>query len=138
MWLLVLTLAAFAEPAPELAASLSARHADQDCAELVDQHGVDALIRAADEMTMPPWAPLRAAQCVGTVATEGGEPAIRRWLADAERPGLAAASVAGLERSLLPEGLHTAIQARLHDERFARTVRLEQSTHPPLRALVSP
>lgn len=134
MWWMVAL--AFAEPAPELVSALSARHMTTDCAALVETHGVEALVEVADGMQMPPWLPMRAAHCVGTVADRGGERAILRWLRDEDLPGLAAAAVTGLEAAELPEGLVEAVKSRLVDERFERAIRLDRSRHPELVELV--
>ena len=138
-WLAALLMAsASSQPATELSTLLSARHMSTTCAALEASYGVDQLAEAANTITQPPWAPMRAAHCVGEAAERGGASYIASWLADDSSPGLAAAAVAGLEFSPSPAGLQAAIAQRLADPRFLRATRLEDSKHPSLAQLIRP
>ena len=136
-WLAALLMAsASSEPPADLDRVLSARHMTETCETLEHTYGIAQLAEAANSMSQPPWAPMRAAHCVGEAAERGGASHIRAWLDDASVPGLAAAAVAGLEQSPGPAGLEAAIAQRLHDPRFAAATRLERSRHPTLAQLV--
>lgn len=141
--LLALALSACASPPeappparPSLAVLLAQRHADIPCAQLaVDAGGVDALRDAAETVTMPPWAPLRAATCLAELAPERASAAAVRWVQQPERVGLGLA-VLQVEARLSPTDAQALAEAALAGPRpdLARPI-LARSQRASLRAL---
>lgn len=81
---------AMASPtASDAAWALLAQRHDVGCAPVLAALGPDpgaALVAFAEERTMPPWAPVRAAACVA--ALPEAAPALSRWIVDPTRDGL--------------------------------------------------
>lgn len=138
-----LALSACASPAqaptssPSLAVQLAQRHADSSCAKLAEAAGgVDALRDAAETLTMPPWAPLRAATCLAELAPERASAAAVRWVQQPERVGLGLA-VLQVEARLSATDAQAIAEAALTGPRpeLVRPI-LARSERASLRALV--
>jgi hypothetical protein len=127
-------------------AALSDRH-EVSCEPIFDlgprDEVLDALIRSADEVQQPAWAPVRAAGCAAALASESPAAldAARAWLSDPGSRGLAVAVLRNLDR-LDPADARALAELGLAEvsdsERFSRVARatLAASAHPEVSALV--
>ena len=127
---------------PSMWQALSARHA-APCERVTATSTAPAhdLLAIVTHVTMPPWAPMRAADCL--ILRHADAPpvagAMREWVADPERMGLGRLVVTRLDE--LDETLAVELGTRAwqagHDRAYVER-RLSQSTRSSLRAVVAP
>ena len=79
---------------------LSVQHPSDDCDALVAELGQprEALKRAVEEISMPPWVGMISGQCLARRFAIDEEATLKAWLTDPERAGLARAVVRELPR----------------------------------------
>jgi hypothetical protein len=121
--------------AASVEAALRVRHDPPSCEALVAglRDPAAALAAVVETVELPPWVPLRAARCAARLPS--AEPAVRRWVVDAARPGLAEVVVDAL-RQVEPARAVPLARAALagpHADRIRE--RLATSDVPALRAL---
>jgi hypothetical protein len=132
---------AFAAPenVDEVVRALSARH-PASCEEIesLTPTPADTLLHVVDTVTMPPWAPMQAADCLLRGHATTVRPAIEAWVTDPARKGLGRLALSELD--VLPSEVAVPVaraalagpQADLARERIAVSV------HPAVRALGAP
>lgn len=148
MLTLLLALSAASDPGvpvdDAVAARLSARHLDDPCAAVAPLGEapvvLDALVRVADEVSMPPWVAPRAAACVGRRLDEPlAREAAARWIGDPDRAGLALVVLDQLDVAPADTAVSLArlAHARREDARFwgYAAPRLRRSPHAEVARL---
>jgi hypothetical protein len=120
----------------EVVRLLTERHASHTCAELSERLKTPAasLARIAEHLQSPPWAPMRAANCLAKRPTEAAS-LVAPWWSDPAVAGLA--DVLLLALHTWPEEVATeaATQALAGPHRQLALRRLSQSPSATLRAL---
>lgn len=119
--------------------ALSARHA-APCAQVTasSANPVSDLMAVVEHASLPPWAPMRAADCL--VRHHASQPqvarAMREWVADPDRLGLSRLVVTRLDELDPPQSLDLARRAwnARHDRPWVAR-RLERSARPEVRAV---
>jgi hypothetical protein len=144
LWTVVTTLA-FAGPATTLedriVKAFSARDGAPPCATVQDWGPTEAVATAMREITetvtMPPWAPMRAAECVVLNASTDAKAwsLVQNWMTGEETAGYAMVVVQNLpalteKRALVVADL--AVKRSLNEPRFGRlaSTHLRASTYP--------
>jgi hypothetical protein len=125
---------------PELVRALSARDAVACEALLSDRQAPAAdLLAVVDQITMPPWAAMRAGSCL--VRHHGAEVQVQlaQWVVKPELKGLGWVVLDGLDHLPEPLAIELAQSALATgpDPDGAR-VRIAKSTRPALSSLVKP
>ena len=99
----------------------------------------DAMIQITAEITMPPWSPMRAANCVASMASTDDVAwrAVRGWMRDPATPGFSLMVLKQLDSFGEPKAIELgemAMQRASLQPRFARLVRphLVNSRHEPV------
>lgn len=124
---------------PTLLRALSARHAAPcDRVTATSSTPVADLLAVVAQVTVPPWAPMRAADCL--IRAHAAEPevsaALRQWVADPELKGLGRLVVVHLDELDEPLALDLAARAweAGHDRDYVAR-HLADSPRPAIRAV---
>jgi hypothetical protein len=140
-----LPVVATAEDAPDpmqaVHRALSVRHGPPSCAEVesLSPTPVETLMRMVDEVTHPPWVPMRAAECLARRHHAQVGPALQRWVTAQELKGLGLLVVGLLDH--LPEPLAVDLATLALSEGPAPDAvraRLLRAERPALRRLAAP
>ncbi len=120
--------------------ALSVRDPAPSCAELsalTDEPAAD-LRDVAETVTLPPWAPMRAAQCLVAAHSEASESAFQQWVVDPTREGL---GLLVLRRTAqLPDDLARAVITSALDGELAVQARQAalSDPRPTVQSLATP
>ena len=122
----------------QLYRALSVRHPEPDCAavEALVPDAVDSLTALANEVQMPPWAPMRAARCLVERHAEAAEPTLKAWVADPDLLGFAKLVTKKIDHMPEPVAVRVAEAALASPNAEQVTRELSASTHPKVLALV--
>ena len=140
MWLTWMALAGAAEP-PEgfdvVFRALSNRHAQPcDVVEALTPNPVASLRYAVDHVPMPPWAGMRAAECLARGHAEEVQADLERWVSDPELRGLGRQTLALLPDLPVPVAVAVGRKALEGPEAVAAKERLLADERPEVRAVV--
>jgi hypothetical protein len=139
MWMFLLATIAQADDEALLRA-LSVRDPVPSCSELavlVPDPAV-SLRNIAETVTLPPWAPMRAARCLVADHAKVSEPAFIAWVANPATAGLARLVLkrtAALEETAAARVIAAALPTSLRDDARAAII---ADPRPALQALVQP
>jgi hypothetical protein len=147
MLVLSMTLALAAEPpaaeAPqgldEVSRELSHRHA-QPCEELeaLTPTPVATLRYVVSNVTMPPWAPMRAAECLQRNHAEAVREDLIAWVSDPALKGLGRQTVALIDVLPTPLAVDVGRAALLGPVADRAELALPKDLRPEVRGLVGP
>ena len=124
-----------AAPFDDVVRTLSAR--DPVACSRVDA-SVDTLRQVVDTVSMPPWVPMRAAQCLVEGHAAEIEADLTRWVVDPADKGLGLLVLAEIDR--LPTDLAVRIATKAVTEgpdRERAAARVADAASPEVRAVVS-
>jgi hypothetical protein len=140
----VLGLAAGALAGPEpidgVVRALSARDA-VPCAdvEALTATPVETLRSVVSTVSMPPWVPMRAAQCLIERHAVDVQPDLERWVVDPATQGLGRMVLSGLDRIPIEVALPVARKALAEaPDRAMAQQKVSAALAPEIRALVAP
>jgi hypothetical protein len=141
MWVWLFVTTAVAEPSglEAVQQALSLRH-PISCTELLALSAtpVETLLHVVDHTSMPPWSPMRAAECLIEHHATDIEARLVQWVGDEELKGLGRLTVARLDRMPVEVGAHVARAALQGTEPDRARAACEASEHAELKALVAP
>ena len=132
-----------ASPEPDAAAeavyrALSVRDPAPSCesVEALTETPVDTLLFVVDNAQQPPWAGMRAAECLTTRHAEAAEASITAWVSSSETKGLAILALNQLDIMPLPVALNVARAALAGPEADTARSRIARSSVTEIKALV--
>lgn len=118
--------------------ALAARDAAPGCAEVeaLTPTPVETLLRVVEEVELPPWVPMRAAECLATRHAAAVPDHLRRWVVAPETRGLGRLVVERLDAVPIDLARDLAMRA-LHEgpEPERARARIARLRTPELRAL---
>lgn len=126
------------QPSVELHRALSYRHA-LPCAEIeaLTDDPVADLLAAVEQIEQPPWAPMRAAQCLVASHATTIRADLERWVVVPEQKGLGLLALGMLDQMPVETAVPVArLALRDGPDREAARLRVGRSTVPEVRALV--
>ena len=132
-----------ASPEPDAAAeavyrALSVRDPAPSCesVEALTETPLETLLFVVDNAQQPPWAGMRAAECLTTRHAEAAEASITAWVSSSETKGLAILALNQLDTMPLPVALNVARAALAGPEADSARSRIERSSVAEIKALV--
>lgn len=127
-----------AQPDDAVFRALSVRHGAPSCEEVeaLTPTPVETLLRLVEEVELPPWVPMRAAECLTTRHAEQIDDHLRRWVVGAETRGLGRLVVDHLDHVPRPLARELALSAlREGPEPELARARITRLRTPELRDL---
>ena len=130
-------------PAPDAAAeavyrALSIRDPAPTCesVEALTETPVETLLYVVDNAQQPPWAGMRAAECLTSRHAVEAQEAIESWVSRSETKGLAILALNQLDVMPLEVAVSVAQKALAGPEADTARPRIAKSTRPEIKALL--
>ena len=135
--------AAAPAPEPDAAAeavyrALSVRDPAPSCesVEALTETPVETLLFVVDNAQQPPWAGMRAAECLTTRHAVAAQDAIEGWVSSTETKGLAILVLNQIDALPLEVALPVVRKALAGPEAATARTRIERATTPEIKALL--